>query len=156
MKGVVTKQRTYIRKSKTVLKRGFSATHQLREIKKLFPNIEVVKAKGTSFIIMMKVQPTPLSKTYDIKICYDKYLGVKVFVINEKLKVAENRTKLPHVYSHEEQRLCLYSPSKDEWIREKLISSTIIPWAVEWLQYYELWLANGKWLGGGHDEYRED
>lgn len=152
----MTKQRAYIRKPKKIVKLGFSATHQLKEIKNLFPNIEVVKAKGSSFIIIIKVQPTPLSKTYDIKICYDKYLGVKVYVINEKLKVAENRTKLPHVYSHEEQRLCLYSPSKDEWTREKLISSTIIPWAVEWLQYYELWLPNGKWLGGGHDEYRED
>lgn len=152
----MTKQRTYIRKPKKVVKLGFSATHQLKEIKKMFPHIEVVKAKGTSFIIIIKVQPTPLSKTYDIKICYDKYLGVKIYVINEKLKVAENRTRLPHVYSHEEQRLCLYSPSKNEWTREKLISSTIIPWAVEWLQYYELWLPNGNWLGGGHDEYRED
>ena len=36
------------------------------------------------------------------------------------------------------------------------ISSTIIPWTSEWLYYYEIWLINGDWLGGGHDEYIND
>ena len=31
----------------------------------------------------------------------------------------------------------------------KLISNTIIPWTIEWLYFYELWLATGEWLGGG-------
>lgn len=85
---------------------------------------------------------------------WDRVNRIRGVLTNDSLE--DGRTKLPHVYSHEEQRLCLYSPNKAEWTREKLISSTIIPWAVEWLQYYELWLPNGKWLGGGHDEYRED
>jgi hypothetical protein len=152
----VGKPGIYIRKPMKSIGRGFSANHHLKKIKKLFPNLTIVKEKGTSFIVIIKIQPSPLSKSYDVKISYDKRLGVKVYVINDKLQLAKNRTKLPHVYSHEEQRLCLYSPSKNEWTREKLISSTIIPWAAEWLQYYELWLANGKWLGGGHNEYRED
>ena len=29
------------------------------------------------------------------------------------------------------------------------LSETIIPWAIEWLKYYELWRITGKWLGGG-------
>lgn len=29
------------------------------------------------------------------------------------------------------------------------IANTIIPWTIEWLYYYELWLATGEWLGGG-------
>lgn len=147
---------TYIKKSFTSKKRGFSANSQLEKIKKDFPSLQVVKHKGNSFEIILKIQPTIWSKIYDVKIVFEKYEGVEVFVINEVLKVAESRSKLPHVYSHSMQRLCLYSVSKQEWNREKLIVSTIIPWTSDWLFYYELWLPNGKWYGGGHNEYRED
>jgi hypothetical protein len=29
------------------------------------------------------------------------------------------------------------------------LADTILPWAVEWLAYYEIWLATGVWYGGG-------
>ena len=144
---------SYIKKSKQVRKKGFSALNQFEKIKDMFPDLETLKLKGTSFEIVIKLQPTTVSKSYDVKICFDKYLGVSVFVINEKLEVAKNRSKLPHVWSHTKQKLCLYSWKKNQWTKEKLISSTIIPWASEWLEFYELWLISGKWLGGGHDEY---
>jgi len=147
-------KKSFIRKPRISKKRGFSATSQLEHIKKDFPDAQVFKQKGNSFEILLKIQPTLWSKTYDIKITYEKYGGVKIYVINELLKVAKNRKKLPHVYSHAEQRLCLYSVSNEEWTREKLIVSTIIPWTSDWLFYYELWLPNGEWFGGGHDEYR--
>ena len=44
-------------------------------------------------------------------------------------------------------RICLYRYS--EFNSSKLLANTIIPWAIEWLYYYELWLATGEWLGGG-------
>ena len=31
------------------------------------------------------------------------------------------------------------------------ISDSIVPWLALWLYYYELSLALGKWLGGGHE-----
>jgi hypothetical protein len=30
-----------------------------------------------------------------------------------------------------------------------LLSQTILPWASEWLFYYELWLASDTWFGDG-------
>lgn len=30
-----------------------------------------------------------------------------------------------------------------------LISETIVPWASEWLFYFELWLVTKEWMGGG-------
>ncbi|MEP2025434.1 MAG: hypothetical protein ABJH98_07825 [Reichenbachiella sp.] len=146
----------FIKKPRQYKKRGFSAGAQLKMILKSFPNVKVLRYKGSSFSIITELTPTTLSKEYQIKIDFDKYDGVKVYVIGEVLKVAKNRSKLPHVYSHSEQRLCLYSPSKEEWNREKLIVSTIIPWTSDWLFYYELWIPNGVWFGGGHDEYREN
>ena len=44
-------------------------------------------------------------------------------------------------------RICLYRYS--EFNVYKLLADTIIPWTVEWLYFYELWLATGEWLGGG-------
>jgi hypothetical protein len=30
-----------------------------------------------------------------------------------------------------------------------LVATTIMPWLLLWLTFYELWLATGVWLGGG-------
>ncbi len=145
----------YIRITRLNSKRGVPAWKQLEKIKEMFPDLEVLKKKGNSFEIIIKLRPSPISKIYDIKICFHNSDGVKVYVINEKLEVARNREKLPHVYSHKEQRLCLYSPIRRQWTNHKLITLTIIPWASEWLQFYELWVPFGEWLGGGHNEYSD-
>lgn len=145
----------YIKITRLNSKRGIPHWKQLEKIKEMFPDLEVLKNNGNSFEIIIKLRPTPISKVYDIKICFHNSGRVKVYVIDEKLEVAKNREKLPHVYSHEEQRLCLYSPIRRQWTNHKLITLTIIPWASEWLQFYELWIPSGEWLGGGHNEYSD-
>lgn len=144
---------SFIKGKRSLIRNGFSPKTQLEKIIEFFPIVKVLKSGGNFFEIEMKIKPSSLGKDYDIKLSFDKHLGVKVYVINETLKIAHNRTKLPHVYSSKEQRLCLYSPSKGEWTKEKLIASTIIPWISKWLFFYEIWLIDGEWLGGGHDEY---
>lgn len=43
--------------------------------------------------------------------------------------------------------MCLYlSP---DFTSQMLLADTVIPWAVEWLYHYEIWLATGEWCGGG-------
>ena len=80
-----------------------------------------------------------------------------MFVVNpKKLKFYRNKKQLPHVYSTSKQRLCLFFPNGKEWNRSHLISETIIPWASEWLYYYELWLITGEWLGGGTEHSVEN
>lgn len=37
-----------------------------------------------------------------------------------------------------------------------LIANTIVPWAVEWLFFYEVWLVTGEWGGGGEWPPRSD
>lgn len=144
---------SYIKGKRSLSRKGFSAKMQLEKILEFFPNVKKIKNAGNSFEIQIKVKPSSLGKEYEVKLTFDKQAGVKVYIVNEILKIAHNRTKLPHVYSSKEQRLCLYSPSKEEWTKEKLIASTIIPWISKWLFFYEIWLVNGEWLGGGHDEY---
>jgi hypothetical protein len=91
------------------------------------------------------IHPTPMSREYDIRVKYTLRKAPQCFVITP-LTTPPNKI-LPHVYSHNEQRLCLFI--SDNWNSTMSIAHTIIPWASEWLLYYELWVSTGKWLGGG-------
>ena len=44
-----------------------------------------------------------------------------------------------------------------EWQPTMFVANTILPWASMWLLYFEFWLFNGKWDGGGveHDVIEE-
>lgn len=138
--------------SKRKLK-GIISTEQLKRIKKEFPEIKILNKEWDKFRIVVQLRPTAISELYEVKIVYTENRRVKIFVINKTLKIAKNRTKLPHVYNSQKQQLCLYSPAKKEWNAHNYIIDTIIPWISEWLYYYELWLPEGKWFGGGHNEY---
>lgn len=95
------------------------------------------------------ISPTPLSDSYTINISYKKGWNPKTYVLNPKLAVVPGK-KLPHVYNQEKQYLCLYYPrGGGEWNSSMSIAITIVPWASEWLFFYELWLATGEWIGGG-------
>lgn len=98
-----------------------------------------------------KVKPTPISREYSVEIIYRKGKRPRVYVLGDELMNLD-ATDFPHKYSinREEKRveICLYRYAS-EFSSEKLLSKTVIPWTVEWLFFYELWLATGEWLGGG-------
>jgi len=60
---------------------------------------------------------------------------------------------IPHLmYYSKDPRfsgLCLFDPDGGEWSLDRLIADTTLPWAAQWLYYYELWHHDGKWRGGG-------
>ena len=64
--------------------------------------------------------------------------------------------RLPHVYQQHPPLLCLYKPKYREWRSELLIHETIVPWAVEWLYWFEDWLMTGEWAGGGEHPLPRD
>jgi hypothetical protein len=57
----------------------------------------------------------------------------------------------PHIFREKDDRfsLCLYDGRMDEWSLDLRIADTIIPWAADWLFYFEAWLHSGVWTGGG-------
>jgi hypothetical protein len=91
------------------------------------------------------VQPTVLSQTYTIKIEYAGRGRPVITVLSPTLKKPEGED-LPHVFPGDE--LCLHFPG--EWEPNMSMATTIVPWASEWLFFYEVWLATGIWTGGGH------
>jgi hypothetical protein len=110
----------------------------------------ICEVRGNSLNWSGDIQPTPISPRYRVGIDYKKGKWPSTKVLSPKLVVPKGKS-LPHVYDAEEQRLCLFYPRGDhpDWNSCKSLAMTIIPWASEWLFYYEIWLATGEWLGGG-------
>ena len=101
----------------------------------------------------MSIQPTPLSLTYDVRLLYSLEQSPKVFVQSPTLELWHDEP-IPHRYG--DGSLCLYLPGTGEWDRTMLLADTMIPWASEWLYFYELWLGTGEWCGGGHGSPKPD
>lgn len=97
-----------------------------------------------------KIKPTSLSKEYKVLVSYKLGKSPEVWVIGDELEKLDHKD-FPHKYEVDVKnkmvRICLYRHR--EFSSYKLLANTIIPWTVEWLYYYELWLATNEWLGGG-------
>ena len=133
-----------------------SVQSQFERLKASFPNLVVEEYSKSNFSVVVKLRPDTFSREYDVRFKYGAGKSISVFIVNEELKIAKKRTKLPHVYDTKLQRICLYGKDGGSWSSDKSIASIVVPWASEWLYYYELWLIDGEWLGGGHDEYAND
>lgn len=98
---------------------------------------------------LFDVQPHPLSRTYAARIEYGRAGRPQVFIDAPDLTVLADGRPLPHVYSQQPVRLCLYLPDAFEWRRHMRIDQTFVPWTALWLFYFEEWLWSHSWKGGG-------
>lgn len=127
---------------------------QVRFLTSEFPKGEVKSESLRHLIWEMNIVPTPNSVTYRVRIDYTLGASPRVYVIDPPfLKRAEGYNRLEHVYDDNKQQICLFYSG--EWKPTMLLSRTIIPWASEWLLFYELWVNTGEWLGGGIEHYRK-
>lgn len=114
-----------------------------------YPSSEVI-FDNNSFVWSAFVKPTALSDEYHLIIKYSLNNFPDVWVEGENLEKLD-AIDFPHKYEIDKEmnmvRICLYFPG--QWNKSKYISTTIVPWAIEWLYFYEVWLATGKWSGGG-------
>ncbi|KKX51795.1 hypothetical protein [Sphingobacterium sp. IITKGP-BTPF85] len=125
-----------------------SLAEQYIALKRAFPESLMESDMITYFTWEGTLRSSPLGDEYLIKINYTLGNVPKIYVIGPKvLKLALGKDRLPHVYKQKEQQLCLFVSS--EWNTGRMIAYTIIPWIIEWLFHYELWLIDGDWKGGG-------
>ena len=111
---------------------------QALRIRQLFPDFKYSWISGTG-VWTGNLQPSSSSPRYFVQIMY-KYLDrptVRVL----RPQICEDA---PHIYG--DGSLCLYYRD-GSWTRSRMIAETILPWAAEWLYFYEYWQATGKWLG---------
>jgi hypothetical protein len=87
------------------------------------------------------IKSDQLSRAYTLRITYR--LGRIPKVTVDELPRAEYAK---HTYA--DGSLCLYYPEDEgAWHDRAYIAETLIPWACEWLVFYEHWKVTGDWLG---------
>lgn len=84
-----------------------------------------------------------MSVRYTVQIRYQHRQRPKLTVLSPVLETRPDEP-LPHVFSGDE--LCLYYGT-EFFGAEHFIADTIVPWASEWLYFYETWMTTGVWLG---------
>jgi len=110
--------------------------------------------KRGNLVWKQKVRPSEISREYEITIKYNGNTP-EIYLYNQGI-MKEKNEKIPHCYerfynneNNEYVKICIYYPKNQEWSRDMLLSDTIVPWAIDWIHFYELWRITGKWLGGG-------
>ena len=106
--------------------------------------------KGNVLLWIGDVQPTPISRTYTVVVKFRMWESPQIWIIGDSLQNLDS-PDFPHKYDIDANkkmvRICLYRYR--EFNTYKFLSKTIIPWTIEWLYFYEIWLATGEWCGGG-------
>jgi hypothetical protein len=102
-----------------------------------------------------------MSRYYTVKIKYHPnskgVMTPDTYVLFPKhLPLAKGKTKLPHVYCNESQKICLYDWRNKEWNPTMPLATTIVPWASEWLYFYEVWVMTGEWYGEGNHTINDE
>jgi hypothetical protein len=144
---------------------------QDRRLRAVFPEFELVLDGG--WMGIWEGPLTPIMRRYRIRVTYfrrrlfdtwtlkNSYASVQVIDPVIGLDPRGTGKWPPHIYYNESDpqssRLCLYDPEERSWSPEEYIADTIIPWAIDWLFFFERWLDTGEWEGGGrHPERRSN
>lgn len=123
-------------------RKGLSVAQQAISLWTNFPHVPRPVVRGKHLSWATRLQPTPLSITYTIRIEYSFGCRPKVQVVDPVLTPPDDE-RLPHVFHGAD--LCLYYDEFNCW--HDSIASKMMPWVSEWLYYYELWVTTESWLG---------
>lgn len=107
--------------------------------------------QGRALRFGFKVAPTPLSRVYRCALNLYPAKYPELFVMDPDPKTLAAGRVLPHIYPHKGAgtKLCLWLPKAHEWSAQMRLDETYLPWAAEWLDYFEEWLVTNEWSGGG-------
>jgi hypothetical protein len=145
-----------------------SVVEQDRRLRRDFPDFRLL-FDGV-FVGAWEGTVTPIARAYQIGILYHPrryyfetgviqapYVTVRVLTPIIGLDPRGTGEKPPHIYVDDNGAgfsLCLYDHRDDEWLPDQSIAEFIIPWACEWLFYFEGWQHNGVWAGSGRHPTR--
>ena len=131
---------------------ALSPARQLAGLQARFPSGEGSVRRG-SLSWRLVAKPTAFSLDYLIEVECREGSKPKVFASGGEIEKMEDLSDVPHKFSADAKlkriQLCL---DYHEWGDGDSIATTLLPWAIEWLAHFEIWLTTGKWTGGGiHD-----
>jgi len=131
---------------------------QRAAIKAKYPDFFVyIDFEAMELLYTGTVRPTPHSPKYRIAGKYKWGQVPKAYVIGipkpktfdvlpwAKQEVFDAMIQL--LYKSPIPEYWLISISEYNWVDDFLLVETYIPWTVDWLKFYEIWLSTGKWDG---------
>lgn len=98
------------------------------------------------------VRPSEISAEYACRVeLSNGGYEPQAYVLSPDVQELADSQRPPHIYDHVKgiTRLCLYYPGSNEWNSQSWLTDTMVPWTINWLRYYEVWLITGEWEGGG-------
>jgi hypothetical protein len=99
------------------------------------------RVNGDRLACRGKLQPTELSPLYKVDVAYRYGDDPKVWVVEPEIPYE----RAIHMYA--DASLCLYDWREQPWKESYHLYDTVLPWAAEWLLYYEIYKLTGKWIG---------
>ena len=82
------------------------------------------------------LRPSPTGREYLIRLEYTLGNSPSTYVQTPSLSELAGGRSLPHVYSQEHGKLCLYLPGCGQWHASMFLSKTVIAWAILWLYFF--------------------
>lgn len=92
---------------------------------------------------------------YLIRLDYHAFGSPRVYIVSPIINMSESVSihtfglKYHGSYNGDLPLLCLTLRSEDNWDSSISLIESYIPWAVEWTEFYEIWLLTGTWYGKG-------
>ncbi len=127
-------------------------TSQRARMNALWPGFRFGRAGRSNYGARWVGDVKPQFTRFTIELRYRLCMMPEVRVLSPTLvRLPDNpEGQLPHVYPPtDDPVLCLFDPAADEWHPGMYLAETTIPWSLDWLACYELWLMTGQWVGGG-------
>lgn len=115
-----------------VRRASLGLAQQALAIRSKFPESRPLLARGR-LVWRWPIKPAETSRSYDVVLFARDGSEASVFVENPELE-PNDRGMLPHVY--DTGALCLNR--RGEWQPRMLFTDTFIPWASQWLFFYEI------------------
>jgi hypothetical protein len=122
-----------------------SLLRQAFALRSTFPESQV-SVHGDTLTWIGQLRPSELSAPYTARITYTLRNYPQVRVLDPP--IIDEHEFVPHVYNTGD--LCVYDDH--DWSPRLLLIDSIVAWTIEWLLFWELFLATGRWFGDGPDD----
>lgn len=122
------------------------------------PNSRASIPGGKQLEYRFLISPFPGARRYQCLVTLDRLGFAQAFVLSPDLNELAGGKPLPHIYKRGGRgtELCLYLPGSGEWSAEMWLTETFVAWTIEWLRFFELWLVDEEWRGGGKHPEESD
>lgn len=115
-----------------------------------YPESSGTIVRGGRLVWQTTIKPSAISDDYLISIEAKPRKFPTVWASEGAISRCANLSAVPHKFEFDPDtpriRLCL---QYQDWSSCQLYTETVIPWIMEWLVHFEIWMATGEWHGGG-------